>query len=135
MFYSTLMKPSRFQVVAFALSLALLLGLYGFASYQQSEKLYKHAVTVTFKSGTSDTQIGVVDKSFKGLAKLKMVRSYEWGVVDDTKDPAHVKHVYVFTFGDKNDLPLYGASPEHQAHMKVGAEYIEAVSAVQYFQQ
>lgn len=79
MFYATLMKPSRFQVVAFALSLALLLGLYGFASYQQSEKLYKHAVTVTFKSGTSDTQIGVVDKSFKGLAKLKMVRSYEWG--------------------------------------------------------
>jgi len=129
------MKPSRFQTIAFALSLALLLGLYGFASYQQSGKHYKHAVTVTFKNGTTAAQMATVDNSFKGLAKLKMVRSYEWGVVDDATDKTHSKHVYIFTFSDKKDLDTYGASPEHQAHIKVGADYIEGVNAVQYFEQ
>jgi len=45
----------------------------------------------------------------------------------------HVTHVFVTTFASKKDEAAYGASPEHQAHIKLGAEYIEKVNAVDYW--
>lgn len=44
-----------------------------------------------------------------------------------------MKHVYVTTFRNKKDESLYGDSPQHQEHIKLGADYIESVSATDYF--
>ncbi|MCA0363420.1 MAG: Dabb family protein [Bacteroidetes bacterium] len=99
-------------------------------AFAKPKPLYKHAVTVIFKTNVTAEQIAEVDNSFKSLRKLKVVKGYEWGVVDDKKA---VKHVYIFTFEKPEDLKVYAESPEHQAHIKVGAENVENVTAYQYF--
>jgi len=43
-----------------------------------NQKTLRHIVIVTFKPGTSNTQIQAVDNSFRNLAKLKMVKGYEY---------------------------------------------------------
>ena len=97
------------------------------------QRLLRHIVVVTFKPGTSNAQMQAVDNSFKNLSKLKMVNGYEWGIGSDDRDTQHVKHVYVTTFKSKEDETSYGKSPEHQAHIKLGADYIEGVNATDYF--
>jgi hypothetical protein len=54
-----------------------------------------------------------------------MVKDYEWGIGSDEQDTAHIRHVYVTSFANKNDDAAYGESPEHQAHIKLGTDYIE----------
>ena len=96
--------------------------------------LLKHIVVVTFKQGTTDDQISAVDHSFSNLAvKLKMVKGYEWGIGTDDHDTVHIKHVYITAFENKAEEAKYGASPEHQAHIRLGADYIESVSATDFY--
>ena len=99
-------------------------------AFAKPKPFYKHAVTITFKPGTTAEQIAEVDNSFKSLKKIKVVKGYEWGIVDDKKA---IKHVYIFSFEKPEDLKVYAESPEHQAHIKVGAENVESVSGFQYF--
>jgi hypothetical protein len=98
------------------------------------KSLLRHIVTVTFKAGATQQQIRAVDNSFKNLSvKLTMVKAYEWGVVNDPKDTLHIKHVYVTTFANTKDEADYGASPLHQAHIKLGDDYIQQVQAIDFF--
>jgi len=98
-----------------------------------AHNLLRHIVVVTFKPGTSDEQMQAVDNSFKNLSKLSIVKGFEWGIGSDEHDTSHIKHVYMTTFASKKDEASYGASPQHQAHIKLGADYIESVSATDYF--
>jgi hypothetical protein len=82
-------------------------------SKSQVQNQLRHVVVMTFKPGTSNEQMPEVDHSFKNLAKLKMVKGFEWGIGSDDRDTVHVKHVYVTTFASKNDEADYGNSPEH----------------------
>lgn len=102
-------------------------------SVNGDHKQLRHIVVVTFKPWTSNAQIQAVDKSFKNLSKLAMVKGFEWGIGLDDRNTQHVKHVYVTTFASKEDEASYGKSPEHQAHIKLGADYIDNVSATDYF--
>lgn len=108
---------------------------YAFKSYAAGDKtLLRHIVTVTFKAGATQQQIQAVDASFKNLSvKLTMVKAYEWGVANDPKDTLHIKHVYVTSFANTKEEAEYGASPLHQAHIKLGADYIEQVQATDFF--
>ncbi|GGD69419.1 hypothetical protein GCM10011514_36920 [Emticicia aquatilis] len=96
-------------------------------------KLFKHIVTVTFTENAPQNEIDEVDKSFKGLAKLKVVKAYEWGVAPITDRNKENKHTYAFTFASLDDLAKYAESPEHQKHIKVGVAITKKVEAVQYF--
>ncbi|MDI9866955.1 Dabb family protein [Flectobacillus longus] len=98
-----------------------------------SKGLLRHVVVVTFKTNTSIDLIRKVDISFKNLSKLSMVKGYEWGIVKDDKNTKKVKHVYVTTFEGQKEEDAYGKSPEHQKHIKLGAENIESVESVDYF--
>ena len=102
-------------------------------SRSQVQNLLRHIVVVTFKPGTSNEQIQAVDHSFKNLAKLKMVKGFEWGIGSDDRDTVHVKHIYVTTFANKNDEADYGNAPEHQAHIKLGTDYVEGVTVTDFF--
>lgn len=95
--------------------------------------LLRHAVVVTFKTNTSMDLIRKVDISFKNLSKLPMVESYEWGIIKYWKRTNKVKHVYVTTFKSQKEEDAYEKSSEHQKHIKLGAENIESVEAVDYF--
>lgn len=96
-------------------------------------KMLKHVVTVTFKPGAPASVISAVDQSFKNLAKLKMVKAYEWGISPVDARNKDTKHVYVSTFASDKDLASYGASPEHQKHIKLGASSIKGVQASDYW--
>ncbi|MFN8355081.1 MAG: Dabb family protein [Spirosomataceae bacterium] len=101
----------------------------------KSTKLFKHIVTVTFTENAPQHEIDEVDKSFKGLAKLKVVKAYEWGIAPITDRNKENKHTYAFTFASLDDLAKYAESPEHQKHIKVGVTITKKVEAVQYFVQ
>src|SRR5690606_27311457 len=87
----------------------LVCSLFSFLS--SKTPVYKHAVKVTFKSGVEPAAIEAVDASFGGLQKLKVVKGYEWGVVDSKNK---IKHIYIFSFAKPADLEIYANSPEHQ---------------------
>lgn len=109
--------------------------LLSLTSFGQTARPFKHAVTITFASHATDAQIQEVDNSFRSLTKLAVVKGYEWGKVVDPKDPTKKQHVYIFTFDRESDLPIYGQSKEHLAHIKVGADITTGVSALDYFVQ
>lgn len=44
-----------------------------------------------------------------------------------------ITHVYQFSFASDKDMVTYGASPEHQKHIKVGASIVERGQAVDYW--
>lgn len=97
------------------------------------QRSFKHIVTITFVENASQKEIDEVDRSFKGLAKLKVVKGYEWGIAPHTDRNKENKHTYAFTFTSLEDLDIYAQSPEHQKHMKVGVAITKKVEAVQYF--
>ena len=100
---------------------------------KNSTSVLRHVVTVVFKPEASEMQIAAVDSSFKKLAKMKMVKDFEWGIGINNPNNIAIKHIYVTTFANKEDEATYGSSPQHQAHIKLGADYIEAVNAMDYF--
>lgn len=114
---------------------AILLIASTFAVHAQSKpaRLFKHIVTVTFTENAPQNEIDEVDTSFKGLAKLKVVKAYEWGIAPITDRNKENKHTYSFTFASLEDLDKYATSSEHQKHIKVGVAITKRVEAVQYF--
>jgi len=103
-------------------------------SKREPTRLLRHVVTVTFKPGAASKDIEEVDRSFQNLAdKLLMVKDYEWGVSPIDARNKENKHVYVSSFASERDLAVYGDSPEHQKHIKIGASAIKGVSAVDYW--
>ncbi len=121
------------KFIALAACLAFIKGPQTPPKTKSNKELLKHVVVVTFKPETSMDLIRKVDVSFKNLSKLPMVRAYEWGIVKDAKVKDKIKHVYVTTFLNQNDEDAYGKSAEHQKHIKLGAENIESVEAIDYF--
>lgn len=115
------------------LFVTLFLGFSVISFAQTKPKKFKHIVTVTFTENAPQSEIEAVDKSFKGLSKLKVVKGYEWGEAPINDRNKENKHTYAFTFANIADLEVYAKSPEHQKHIKVGAEYTKKVEAVQYF--
>nr|WP_293837148.1 Dabb family protein [uncultured Arsenicibacter sp.] len=104
-------------------------------SYAQTppQKVLRHVVTVTFKPTAPAAVIKAVDASFKNLGtKLKMTRGYEWGIAPMDARNKDIRHVYITTFASEKDLQAYGASPEHQKHIKLGASEIAGVQAVDF---
>ena len=113
--------------------LVIMMGVLTVSFAQTKPKKFKHIVTVTFTENAPQSEIEAVDKSFKGLSRLKVVKGYEWGVAPITDRNKENKHTYAFTFSKIEDLEVYAKSPEHQKHIKVGAEFTKKVEAVQYF--
>lgn len=116
----------------FTIAILLVVGNFSANAQSKPAKLFKHIVTVTFTENAPQNEIDEVDKSFKGLAKLKVVKAYEWGVAPITDRNKENKHTYTFTFASLDDLDKYAQSPEHQKHIKVGVSITKKVEAVQY---
>lgn len=117
----------------FKITILLIVSSFNAKAHTKAFKLFKHIVTITFTENAPQNEIDEVDKSFKGLAKLKVVKAYEWGVVPIIDRNKENKHTYAFTFASLEDLDKYAQSPEHQKHIKVGVAITKKVEAVQYF--
>lgn len=123
------MKKNTFFVLAVLLTASTV----ALKAQSKPSKVFKHIVTVTFTENAPQNEIDEVDTSFKGLAKLNVVKAYEWGIAPITDRNKENKHTYAFTFASLKDLDTYAASPEHQKHIKVGVAITKKVEAVQYF--
>lgn len=120
------------QRTAVAILFLLLTGI-GYAQ-SISQRLLKHVVMVTYNENAPASGIQEVDASFKSLAdKLPMVRGYEWGPALPQGQTKTTTHAYVFSFASEKDLADYAQSPEHQQHIKVGADITGRVQALQYW--
>lgn len=120
----------------FACSLLLLLSLSAGLLNAQSQppKLLRHIVMITFKEGAPAAEIKEVDDSFGNLATtLKMVKGYETGTALSDGQSKAITHVYSFSFESEKDLASYGASAEHQRHIKVGQSITERVQGIDYW--
>lgn len=117
----------------FVLAILLIASTFSVNAQSKSSKIFKHIVTVTFTENAPQKEIEEVDNSFKGLAKLKVVKAYEWGIAPITDRNKENRHTYAFTFASLEDLDKYATSPEHQKHIKVGVAITKKVEAVQYF--
>lgn len=116
-----------------SLVIILTICCFSFSSKNKATKHLKHIVTVTFTDNAPQNEIDEVDKSFRTLSNLKVVRGYEWGIAPITDRNKENKHTYAFTFDSLKDLDKYAKSPEHQKHIKVGVSITKKVDAVQYF--
>ena len=116
-----------------SLVIILTICCFGFHSQNKPIKKLKHIVTVTFTNNAPQNEIDEVDKSFRALSKLKVVRGYEWGIAPVTDLNKENKHTYAFVFDSLEDLDKYAKSPEHKNHIKVGVSITKKVDAVQYF--
>jgi hypothetical protein len=119
------------KYLTFGVLFIIFLGGAATVSAQTKVNLLRHAVVITFKINTPKDVIKSVDQSFSNLAKLPMVNGFEWGVVAE-EGKNQVKHIYITTFSNKQGEDDYGKSKEHQAHIKLGAEYVENVSVTDY---
>lgn len=100
----------------------------------QPAQLLRYIVMITFKEKAPIQEIQEVDDSFKNLAtKLQVVKSYETGTALADGSTKAITHVYSFSFASEKDLASYGASPEHQQHIKIGKSIIERGQAVDYW--
>lgn len=117
------------KLLLFICSLFLVFSL---QSQSKHVGLLKHVVVMTFKPGADPKVIQQIDASFKNLSKLPMVKGYEWGVVSGASNAKQVQHVYITFFKDTKALDAYGKSPEHLAHIKLGADQVAGVQAVDY---
>ena len=124
------MHHLKIKIAAITVFLTTAVGL---SKIYAQDKLLRHAVIITFKTNTPDSVINAVDASFGRLAKLPMVKQFEWGTITDPRDSQHIKHIYVSTFANQAAENAYGSSKEHQAHIKLGAEFVESVQAIDYF--
>jgi hypothetical protein len=119
--------------IFFTISILLIVSAFAAKAQSASSKNLKHIVTVTFTPNASQNEIKEVDNSFKGLAKLEVVKGYEWGIAPINDRNKEHKHSFAFTFSSMEDFGKYAASPEHQKHIKVGVAITQKVEAVQYF--
>lgn len=124
----------RKQSILFLLAVTLSFTTVIVNAQSQPSRTLRHVVMVTFKNGAPAKDISEVDDSFKNLAdKLNVVKSYEMGVALTDGQLKTSTHVYSFSFASEKDLASYGASPEHQQHIKIGKAVIERVQAVDYW--
>ncbi len=124
------MHHFKIKIAAITVFLTAAVGL---SKIYAQDKLLRHAVIITFKTNTPDSVINAVDASFGKLAKLPMVKQFEWGTITDPRASQHIKHIYVSTFANQADEAAYGNSIEHKVHIKLGAEFVESVQAIDYF--
>ncbi|WP_026993751.1 Dabb family protein [Flectobacillus major] len=122
------------KITLWAITIMLVSSVFCLKAQSDAPKILKHIVTITFKQGATLKEIKEVDQSFKNLAlKRKEVKGYEWGVVPINQHNKEIKHVYVSSFVSEKELAQYGASPEHQKHIKLGVAIIKSVDAVDFY--
>jgi len=100
---------------------------------QTGNSVLRHIVIITFKQDASADSIQALDNIYMDLSKSPLVKSFEMGVNISTRDTGVIKHIYVTSFGSKDDMDNYRKIPEYSKLFKVSLPVSEDVTVADYW--
>jgi hypothetical protein len=99
------------------------------------ERLLRHIVLFKFKDGTTDEQVGQIEKAFCALPdKIDAIYDFEWGtdVSVETRQQGFT-HCFVVTFRDETARAEYLPHPAHKEFGRLLGPHLDNVLVIDYW--
>jgi len=98
-------------------------------------RLLRHVVLFKFKDGTSEEQVGQIERAFCALPdKVDSIYDFEWGTDVSVENLQQgFTHCFVVTFLSKADRAAYLPHPDHKAFGKLLGPHLDKVLVIDYW--
>jgi hypothetical protein len=95
----------------------------------------RHVVLLKFKDGTTDEQVGRIERAFCALPdKIDAIYDFEWGTdVSVENRQQGFTHCFLVTFLSEEDRAKYLPHPAHKAFGKLLGPYLDKVLVIDYW--
>lgn len=99
------------------------------------EKLLRHVVLFSFKTGSTPEQIKAVETAFEALPqKIKQVKAFEWGTNNSPENLNQgFTHCFFVSFASEADRSIYLPHPDHQAFVEILKPILDKVLVIDYW--
>jgi len=99
------------------------------------DQLLRHVVLLKFKDGTTDEQIGQIERAFCALPeKIDAIYDFEWGTdVSVENRQQGFTHCFLVTFLSEEDRASYLPHPAHKAFGELLGPYLDKVLVIDYW--
>lgn len=100
-----------------------------------TQKLLRHVVMFSFKTGSSPEQIKAVKDAFAALPqKIHQIKSFEWGTNNSPENLAQgYTHCFFLSFNSEKDRAIYLPHPDHKAFGKLLTPILDKVLVFDYW--
>jgi hypothetical protein len=98
-----------------------------------SSQLLHHVLIVTFKKEASPDSIKAVNIALTKLAKIPVVKGYEWGTDITKSKNKQLKHFYVISFAKQEDIEVFTKNPDHATILKTAIPLTESIMILDYW--
>ncbi len=98
-------------------------------------RLLRHIVLFKFKDGTTDAQIGQIERAFCALpGKIQAINDFEWGTDVSVENLQQgFTHCFVVTFRSRADRAKYLPHPAHKVFGKLLGPHLDKVLVIDYW--
>lgn len=98
-------------------------------------RLLRHVVLFKFKDGTTDAQIGQIERAFCALpGKIDAIYDFEWGTDVSVENLQQgFTHCFVVTFRSRADRAKYLPHPAHKIFGKLLGPHLDKVLVIDYW--
>jgi hypothetical protein len=121
----------------FILSISLLAVTLCITAQQNTmqQKLLRHVVLFSFKTGSTPEQIKAVETAFAALPqKIKQIKSFEWGTNNSPENlDQGFTHCFFVSFASEEDRAIYLPHPDHKAFGEVLKPVLDKVLVIDYW--
>jgi len=99
------------------------------------QKLLRHVVLFSFKTGSTPEQIKAVETAFAALPqKIKQVKAFEWGINNSPENLNQgFTHCFFVSFASEEDRAIYLPHPDHKAFVEVLKPVLDKVLVIDYW--
>jgi len=99
------------------------------------QKLLRHVVLFSFKTGSTPEQIKAVETAFAALPqKIKQVKAFEWGTNNSPENLNQgFTHCFFVSFASEEDRAIYLPHPDHQAFVEILKPILDKVLVIDYW--
>lgn len=102
---------------------------------EMKEKLLRHVVLFSFKSGSTIAQIKAVTDAFAALPKkISQVKTFEWGTNNSPENLNQgFTHCFFVGFTSEADRAVYLSHPAHLAFVEILKPILDKVLVIDYW--
>jgi hypothetical protein len=99
------------------------------------DRVLRHVVLLKFKNGTSEEQVGQIERAFCALPdKIDAIHDFEWGTDVSVENLQQgFTHCFVVTFLSEADRAAYLPHPAHKAFGELLGPHMDKVLVVDYW--
>ena len=99
------------------------------------DPILRHVVLFKFKDGTSDEQIGQIERAFCALPeKVDAIYDFEWGTDVSVENLQQgYTHCFFVSFLSEEDRAKYIPHPDHKAFGKLLGPHLDKVLVIDYW--